>query len=165
MRLFALSGLVILAIACLAWDVRGGDGCGCCPHCGCGVNKVCRIVPVVTKTPKTEYYCKCGDICVPGRSKCVGTECVTDCDGCTHQQKVFEPCCGKVYATVTPGKTTTMIEKCSYKCVVEYVCCKCGCCVGSTGSGAEPGYAPAPRTGGQIIVPHEEPHPLHRQSN
>jgi len=156
---------ILLAIACLTWNVRGGDNCGCCPHCGSGVSKVCKLVPVVTKTPKTEYYCKCGDICVPGRSRCVGTECVTDCDGCTHQQKVFEPCCGKVYATVTPGKTTTMVEKCSYKCVVEYVCCKCGCCLGSSGSGAEHGYSPAPRTGGQMVVPHEDAHPLHRQSN
>jgi hypothetical protein len=163
MKFKVSTALLLLAAACLAWNVRGGDGCGSCPHCGGCLTPVCKLVPVVTKTPKTEYYCKCGDICVPGRSTCVGTECVTDCDGCTHNQKVYEPCCGKVYATVTPGKKTTIVEKCSYKCVVEYQCCKCGCCGNSAGtSGYSAGsYAPS----GPIVHPHEEPHPLHKQSN
>lgn len=97
------------------------------------VTKVCRLVPVVTKVPKVEYSCKCGDICVPGHSECVGTERVTDCDGNSHQQEVFEPTCTSIFKTVTPQKTTTMVEKCTYKCVVEYVCGKCGCvCGGNT---------------------------------
>jgi hypothetical protein len=118
--------------------IIAGEGCGSCPQCGCcNVNKVCKLVPVVTKVPKTEYFCQCGDVCVPGHSKCVGTECVTDCDGCTHNQKVWQPCCGKIFQTVTPGKKTTMVEKCSYKCVVEYTCCHCGCCCGKSDAQSE----------------------------
>jgi hypothetical protein len=129
MRFISLLAVVILLMLSAA-GARAQDG-GCCPHCGCNnVTKVCRIVPVVTKVPKVEYSCKCGDICVPGHSKCVGTECVTDCDGHTYHQKVYEPCCGKIFKTVTPQKTTTTVEKCGYKCVVEYTCGKCGCCRG-----------------------------------
>jgi hypothetical protein len=147
---------------------RGGDGAGGCPQCGCcNVTKVCKIVPVTIQVPKTCYACKCGDTCVPGKSTCVGTECVKDCDGHTCQQKVYEPCCGKVYKTVTPEKTTTMIQKNSYKCVVEYICDKCGCCCGSEQA---PGYSarsyspPGSVTPGQT-VPQQDPHAVHRQSN
>jgi len=164
MKFVASIVLCSLAVVCLSWSVRGGDGCGSCPHCGCGVTKVCRIVPVVTKVPKVEYACKCGDICVPGKSRCVGTECVTDCNGCTINQKVYEPNCGKVYATVTPQKTTTMIEKCTYKCVVEYVCDKCGCNCGGAGGAHSAGYAPTGVQAGHVIT-HDELHPLHKQSN
>jgi len=63
---------------------------------------------------------------VPGHSKSVGTE----CDGNSHQQKVFERTCAEIFKTVTPQKTTTMVERCTYKCVVEIVCGKCGCVCG-----------------------------------
>jgi len=128
---FILSLVFVLSTFAAA-SVQAQDGC--CPHCGCNnVTKVCRLVPVVTKVPKVEYACKCGDTCVPGHSKCVGTESVTDCDGHCYQQKVYQPTCGKIFKTVTPEKTTTMVEKCSYKCVVEYVCGKCGCGCGHGG--------------------------------
>jgi len=135
--------LVSLAV----WNARAGEGCGCgCPHCGCSnVAKVCRLVPQVTKVPCVEYSCKCGDICVPGRSICCGKECVTDCDGHTHHQNVFMPTCGKVYATVVPQKTTTMVEKCTYKCVVETVCGQCGAPIGAPmpqGVRGQPGEDP-----------------------
>jgi hypothetical protein len=154
-----------LALGCLiAWTVNGGDGSGCCPHCGCNnLVPVCKQVPVVTKVPKVEYSCKCGDICVPGRSIYCGKECVTDCDGCTHHEKIFQPTCGHIYKTVTPEKKTTMVEKCSYKCVVEYVCGKCGCNCGGGGYSAQ-SYAPAGSVQPQVH-PHVEPHPLHTQSN
>lgn len=153
-----LSGLTLGTL--LAWNVMAGDGYGCCAHCGCNnLVPVCRLVPVTTKVPKVEYSCKCGDICVPGRSICCGKECVTDCDGNCHQAKVYEPTCGKVYPTVTLVKTTKMVEKCTYKCVVEYVCDKCGCNCGSGTGCATPGHAPA------TIPTHAESHPLHRQSN
>jgi hypothetical protein len=63
---------------------------------------------------------------VPGKSCYVGKECTTDCDGNCHHVKVYQPTCGKVFQTVTPAKTTTFTEKCTYKCVPETVCCKCG---------------------------------------
>jgi len=154
--IFSLATLLLTAI--LAHSAMAQDS-GCCPHCGCNnVTKVCRLVPVVTKVPKVEYSCQCGDICVPGHSKCVGTECVTDCDGHTYHQKVYEPCCGKIFKTVTPQKTTTTVEKVGYKCVVEYVCGKCGC--GTGGDGRAYSYSPA---GGspqpsQPVGPEVSPH-------
>jgi hypothetical protein len=122
---------------------------------------VCRQVPSVTKVPKVEYSCKCGDICVPGRSVYCGEECVTDGDGNCHHQKVYQPTCGKIYPTVTLVKTTKMIDKCTYKCVVEYVCGKCGrnCTSGVAGCGAPP-YSPAP-----VVQPLVKPHPLRLPTN
>jgi hypothetical protein len=135
---FVLAGLALGSL--MAWNVMGGDGSGCCPQCGCThLVPVCRQVPVVTKVPKVEYTCKCGDICVPGRSIYCGKECVTDCDGNCHHEKVYQPTCGKIYPTAKLVKTTKMIEKCTYKCVVEYVCDQCGCNCTSGSRSAVPG--------------------------
>jgi hypothetical protein len=154
-RITAALALAALVAAHLAAE----EPCSCCAHCGChNVTKVCRLVPVIEKVPKVEYFCKCEDVCLPGRSKCVGTETVTDCDGHCHQQKVFEPCCGKVFSRVTPGKTTTMVEKCTYKCVVEYVCGKCGAGNGQTYVPVGPGQ---PR--GEA-VDHDRPPHWHRSN-
>jgi len=137
--------------------IQAGEGCGC-PHCGCcDVKVVCRIVPQITKTPKVEYSCQCEDVCMPGRSICTGKETVTDCHGNCYQQKCYEPTCGKVYNKTTLVKTTTMIEKCTYKCVAETVCCKCGSSYGTNATPATPA--------GLHIHHHVEPHPLHTQSN
>jgi hypothetical protein len=144
----------------LAWSVKGSEG-SCCPQCGSNqLTPVCRQVPVITKVPKVEYSCKCGDICVPGRSIYCGKECVTDCDGKCHHQHVYQPTCGKTYPTVTLVKTTTMVEKCSYKCVVEYACSNCGCNCSGASCTASTSYPPAP-----MIQLHAEPHPLRTQSN
>jgi hypothetical protein len=79
---------------------------------------------------------------------------VTDCDGHTHHQKVYLPTCGKIFSTVTPAKTTTMVEKCTYKCVVETVCCNCGA----------PAGGPAPQ--GPMAAPasHEDGPHWHRSN-
>jgi hypothetical protein len=145
MRFIACLAAIVLTTVSIAG--ARAEGGGCCPQCGCNnVTAVCRLVPVVTKVPKVEYSCKCGDVCVPGHSKCVGTECVTDCDGHTHHQKVYEPSCAKIFKTVTPQKTTTMVEKCTYKCVVEYVCGKCGCgCSGNANGYASPQVPAMPK--------------------
>lgn len=145
----------------LAWDVMAGDGGGCCARCGCAnLVPVCRQVPVITKVPRVEYSCKCGEICVPGRSVCCGQERVTDGDGNCRYQKVYQPTYGKIYPTVTLVRTTRMVEICTYRCVVEYVCSQCGCnCEGRTGRAGPIGPA-AP-----VIQPRIEPHPLLRQSS
>jgi hypothetical protein len=164
MRLIPLCFLgAVAALFLCVWAANAGDGGACCHQCGCtNLQKVCRLVPTVTKVPKVEYSCKCGEICVPGRSQCVGTETVTDCNGNCYQVPAYQPTCGRVYATVTPAKTTTFTEKCGYKCVVGTVCGNCGCSCGSPGVGyAAHSYAPT----GFVPHPHEEPHPLHRQSN
>jgi len=167
MRFLLTLTLASLALASLvAWKADGGDGAGCCPQCGCNdVCKVCKMVAVVTKVPKVEYSCKCGDVCVPGRSVYWGTECIVDCHGNWRHEKIYQPTCGKVYSTVTPGKTTTMVEKCDYKCVVEYVCGKCGCCCGGGSGYSSQSYVPTTGGGQRQAVPHIEPHPLHGQSN
>lgn len=162
MRLYSTLIIVALGLLPLLARAGGGDSCRCCPQCGCNEFKtVCRIVPQTTKTPKVEYSCKCEDICVPGRSQCVGTECVTDCNGCSHEEKVYQPTCGKVYTKKTLVKTTTTVEKCTYKCVAESVCCKCGCCCGSGTGYSSQSYAP----GAPEIRHHVEPHPVHSQTN
>jgi hypothetical protein len=162
MKILTAFSIVLALIPILAW-ATGGESCGCCPHCGCNETKtVCRLVPQVTKKPKIEYECKCEDICVPGRSCFVGTECVTDCNGCTHEEKVYQPTCGKVYTKRTLVKKTTTVESCTYKCVAETVCCNCGCSCGGSGTGySSHSYAPtAPQ-----IHHHVDPHPVHTQTN
>jgi len=139
--LVMLAGLVAASGLC-SWSLGGDGGVDCCPHCGCHeIKKVCRLVPEVIKVPVTEYTCKCEDICVPGKSCYVGKECVTDCDGNCCQQKVYTPTCGKVYTKVSPQKTTKMVEKCGYKCVVEVLCCRCGQGCVPTAPAAAPGPA------------------------
>lgn len=140
-----VSGLLVTLLQ-LSWNALGGENCGCCcPHCGgCEFDKTCRLVPHVTKVPHVEYSCKCEDVCVPGKSCYVGKECVADCDGNCHEQHAYAPTCGRVFMKVTPAKKTTMIEKCGYKCVVEYVCCKCGKGTGVYLPPAGPVAAPAP---------------------
>jgi len=161
MRLLSAICIVAFAIVPLFDGAKGGDSCGCCPHCGCNEFKtVCKVVPQVNKTPKVEYCCKCEEICVPGRSQCVGTQCVTDCNGCTHEENVYQPTCGKVYTKKTLVKNTTTIEKCTYKCVAETVCCKCGC--GASGGGySSQSYAP----GAPEVRQHVDLHPVHTQTN
>lgn len=94
----------------------------CCDHCGCddGCQKVCRVICEVKKVPKITYDCECEDVCVPGPSRCT-----TVCDECGHKQKVFTPTCGKVYTRTKVVKHETFEEKCTYRWVVERLCCGC----------------------------------------
>jgi hypothetical protein len=100
----------------------------CCPQCGChSVKKVCKLVPTVEKVPETKYSAKCEDFCVPGPSCLLGTKVTKDCDGC-HREKIWKPSCGCVRTRSVMIKEVVMKEKPGFKCVVETVCCKCGCC-------------------------------------
>jgi hypothetical protein len=86
------------------------------------------MVPEIKRIPKVEFGVKCEEVCVPGKSRFLGLACTTDCEGNCCRQPAFEPNCGKVYVRRTPVKHTTYAEQCTYKCVVEYVCGRCGCC-------------------------------------
>ncbi len=113
-----LAGVTIVAEA--------GHHCGRCN--GCGGYKYCKLVPEVTKTTVYEYYLQCEDFCVPGRSKCIGTCCKPDCNGCCHCEKVMQPTCGCVRTKGKLMKVPVVKEKCGWKCVVVHVCSGCRHC-------------------------------------
>lgn len=102
-----------------------------CHQCGCGkLKKVCRLVPEVKKETITKWELVCEDVCLPGRSCKIGEKCVPDCDA--HKgyrfEDILKPNCGCI---VTKKKLKQVIEtkeKPGFKCVVETVCCQCGCC-------------------------------------
>ena len=127
MKAFFLAVLVVAASSPLLLCAEETKSIYSCPKCGCcNLKKCCKLVPEVKKVPKTVYDCKCEDFCVPGKSKCLGTKCVKDCDGC-HEEKVWQPNCGCVRTRTVLVKKTEMVEKCGFKCVVETVCTRCGC--------------------------------------
>lgn len=120
--------IAVVAVALVPLASGADFGHSCCPQCGCHqYERVCRIVPTVTRVPKVEYCLKCEDVCTLGKSHFKGFNCVPNCDGTCCKVPCFEPKCGKVYKRYTPEKTITYVEKCGYKCVVEHICRGCGC--------------------------------------
>jgi hypothetical protein len=117
---------VVTAVPLLA---QAGHHHGC-QRCGCPqVKKVCRLVPDVKKTPKVDYYVECEDICIQAPSKRCGVNWVPDCNalcGC-RKEVIWQPRCGCVVTRKVLKKKTTIVEKPGFKCVVETVCCSCGC--------------------------------------
>jgi hypothetical protein len=131
--------LVIAAalIGLTAQAVLAGD---CCCECGggCGVRKVCRIVPDKRKIEKTVYGCECSDICLPGHAcrsclnceeKCGGEE--GKCDCCNHRPYAllewfnWSPNCGRAITVKKLVKYTASKQVCGYKWKVEEVCDHC----------------------------------------
>lgn len=123
------ASILSLAIA-LAGMLGTAEAGHCCNSCGCNSGrKVCKLVPSVTKTTTFEYSCKCEDICLNGRSKCIGTEKVCDpCTGCVKCEKVMQPTCCKVKTITKLVKTPVVKEKHGWKCVVVQVCGGCRQC-------------------------------------
>jgi len=116
-----------LALTGFVGTADAGHGCN---SCGCQQGrKVCKLVPAVTKTTKFEYSCKVEDICLNGRSKCIGTEKVCDpCTGCVKCEPVMQPTCCKVKCITKLVKTPVVKEKHGWKCVVVHVCGGCRQC-------------------------------------
>lgn len=114
----ALAGLVVAA--------QAGHHCGRCN--GCGGYKVCRLVPEVTKTTTYQYCLECEDFCLHGRSKCIGTKQVCDCQGCCKCEKVMQPTCACVKTKAKLVKIPVVKEKHGWKCVVVHVCNGCRQC-------------------------------------
>lgn len=124
MKLASILSLVV-ALAGLVAQADAGHGCN---QCGCNQGrKVCKLVPNVTKTTKFEYSCKCEDICLNGRSKCIGTEQVCK-NGCVTCEPVMQPTCCKVKTITKLVKTPVVTEKHGWKCVVVRVCGGCRQC-------------------------------------
>lgn len=121
----SLLALVVLAV-CGTASQSGGPFHGC-HHCGCSkVRKVCCPVQEIVKETSFEYSCKCEDFCIPGKSKCLGTCCKPDCNGCCKCEKVMQPTCGRVATKTVLVKTPVVKEKCVTKWVVKTICCSCG---------------------------------------
>jgi hypothetical protein len=102
-----------------------------CHQCGCGkLKKVCRLVPDIKKETVITWELVCEDVCLPGRSCKVGEKCVPDCDA--HKgfrfEDILKPTCGCIVTKKKLKQVTKTEEKPGFKCVVETVCCECGCC-------------------------------------
>jgi hypothetical protein len=156
----ALAAMLGLAVQA----ATAGDGC--CKCGGCGVRKVCRIVPEKKKLEKTVYGCKCEDICVPGKScrGCLNCEekCGEgDCDCCSHKPSAFfrwfdwEPGCAEVKTVKKLTKFKVTHEICSWKWKVEDACENCcpsaNCVEGADGMPVE--KAPPSATTDDIPMP------------
>lgn len=100
-----------------------------CAQCGCcQLKKVCRMVPDVKKTTEVKYSVEEEEFCLMGKSGCeqviVQDECNPNCQRC---ETVQVPQCGHVRCRKKLKKTSTTTEKPWVKCVVDTVCCQCGC--------------------------------------
>lgn len=118
-----LAGLTI-ALPCLA-----GAANRTCTQCGCSqLRKVCRIVPDVKKVPEIKYVVEEEEVCLLGKS-CTEERVVPDECSPTGQrcETVQVPRCGMTVCKKKLKKTTTTVEKPIVKCVLETVCCQCGC--------------------------------------
>ena len=119
-----LAGLAIV-IPCQA----GGTFSRTCGQCGCGqLKKVCRLVPDVKKVPEIKYVVEEEEVCLLGKScteeRIVPDECSPNGQRC---ETVQAPRCGKIVCKKKLKKTTKTVDKPSVKCVLETVCCQCGC--------------------------------------
>jgi hypothetical protein len=134
--------LALVLLSVTGSPIQSGDGC--CHHCGCHrLKKICCPVPDKRIETSYEYTCECEDFCVPGPSKCMGTCCKKDCNGCCQCEKVWQPTCAKVHTRTVLIKKPVTKEVCTVKWVVKTVCCGCGrecggCCEAACGAA---GYA------------------------
>ncbi len=125
MTRYLIAATLAVAMAATGW-ARGRG----CPQCGCGqCKKVCKLVCETKKETVWCYDCKCEDFCIPGKSCLLGSKCVPNtCDPCkTHREFCWAPSCGPVRQKMVLLKVPKTVEKTVYKCVVECVCCGCGC--------------------------------------
>jgi hypothetical protein len=123
--------LVLLQVSHAEQAVTEPSCATSCHQCGCGkLKKVCRLVPEVKKETVTKWVLVCEDVCLPGRSCKVGEKCIPDCDA--HHgfrtEDILKPSCGCIVTKKKLKQVTETVEKPGYKCVVETVCCQCGCC-------------------------------------
>lgn len=126
MRHFLLLPLLGLAIAI---PCQAGIFNHACPQCGCcQLKKVCRLVPEVKKVPEVSYTVEEEEACALGKSQ---VEERMVCDGCSPTgqrcEKVVTPRCGRIICKKKLKKTTTMVDKQTYKCVIDTCCTGCGC--------------------------------------
>jgi hypothetical protein len=127
--LLALVWATIFAIPCQAGFFSFVRKCNPCPQCGCGqLKKVCRLVPDTKKVTQAKYTVDEEEVCLFGKS-CTEERIVEDpCAPCGQRcETVQSPRCGRIVCKKKLKKTTTTVEKPGFKCVLETVCCQCGC--------------------------------------
>jgi hypothetical protein len=112
-------------VAAAAW----GDPWRCC-HCGgCQTpRQVCRLVPDVERVVEYQYFERCEQFCVPGKSCCVGCvpkQCI-DPRLPMQYDKIWQPTCGPTFTRGKLCKRPVVCERPVMRCVVEQVCCGCG---------------------------------------
>lgn len=104
-----------------------------CSQCGCcQLKKVCRLVPDVKKVTESKYTVEEEEVCLLGKS-CTEEKMVSDlcAPGGLRCETVHVPQCGRIVCKKKLKKTTTTVEKPTFKCVLETVCCQCGTVCGS----------------------------------
>lgn len=118
-----LTGLAIVLPCQAGLFARPCANCGCCQ-----LKKVCRLVPDVKKVPEVKYTVEAEEVCLLGKS-CTEEIVVEDlcAPNCRRCETVQSPRCGRIVCKKKLKKTTTTIEKPTAKCVLETVCCQCGC--------------------------------------
>jgi hypothetical protein len=104
--------LAPLALGSMALVAQAGHSC--CQKCGCQeeVQKVCRLVCEMKEVKKVTYSLKCEDVCLRGKS---------ERKGCEHI-----PTCKKIRTVRRLVKHEEATQEPAYKCVVEYLCPRCG---------------------------------------
>jgi hypothetical protein len=127
-KFMILSALLVLGITRLS--VAGEPGC--CAECGChcNVKKVCRLVCEEKEIKEVKWDCECEDFCVPGKSEvcCEKCKCDPSKPCCKDCEKIWNPSrCADLYTRKILIKKEVPKKVPSYKWVVEYVCCECGC--------------------------------------
>lgn len=111
--------------------------CQPCPQCGCGqLKKVCRLVEDVKKVPEVKYSVEEEEVCLLGKS-CTEERIVQDaCAPGGQRCETFQtPRCGRIVCKKKLKKTTTTVEKPVIKCVIDTICCQCGCNCGTGNCG------------------------------
>jgi hypothetical protein len=106
-----------------------GRSCSPCPQCGCGqLKKVCRIVPDVKKVTEFKYTVDEEEVCLLGKSGADERVVEDSCSPCGQRcETVKSPRCGRIVCKKKLKKTSSTVEKPSFKCIVETICCQCGC--------------------------------------
>lgn len=126
MKYFLLTLLLGLGIAI---PCQAGLFARPCSHCGsCELKKVCRLVADVKKVTDFKYVVDEEEVCLPGKS--CSEERVIEDPCAPHGQRcetVQTPRCGRIVCKKKLKKVATTIEKPIVKCVVESICCQCGC--------------------------------------
>lgn len=117
----------LAAIACLALAAQAAlADQGVCACCGCcaSVESVC--VPKKTEKTITKvcWDYKCEEVCIPGRSCKLGSECREDACGC-WSFNIWEPGCARVKTRTVPVRTEVKRKVPSVQWVVEKRCAAC----------------------------------------
>jgi hypothetical protein len=121
-----LCGLT-LAIPCQA-GLFGKAGSPC-SQCGCGqLKKVCRLVADVKKVTEFKYTVEEEEVCLLGKSVTEERVVEDSCSpGCQRCETVQTPRCGRIVCKKKLKKTSITVEKPTVKCIMETICCQCGC--------------------------------------